>query len=66
MVSYVSDISHALREQSTASTEIAQSVEAIARSAESNSVAVREAARTAAELERLSQTLGEEVAGFRV
>jgi len=66
VVDFVSDISHALREQSSASTEIAQNVEAIAQMAESNSVAVRGAARTAAELERMSAALRDEVSRFRV
>jgi methyl-accepting chemotaxis protein len=63
---YVSDISHALREQSTASTQIARNVESIARMAESNSAAVQSAAQTASELERLSRALRDEVSGFRV
>ncbi|WP_230971632.1 methyl-accepting chemotaxis protein [Nitrogeniibacter aestuarii] len=66
VVDFVSDISHALREQSSASTDIARNVEAIAQMAESNSHAVRGAARTAAELERMSATLRDEVSRFRV
>jgi len=66
VVEFVADISHALREQSSASAEIAQNVDAIAHMAESNSMAVRRAARTAAELERMSATLRDEVSRFRV
>lgn len=66
VVDFVADISHALREQSSASTEIAQNVEAIAQMAESNSIAVRGAARTAAELERMSGVLRDEVSHFKV
>jgi len=66
VVHYVADISHALREQSAASTDIARNVEAIAQMAERNSDAVRSAASTAALLERMSSTLSDEVAHFRV
>jgi methyl-accepting chemotaxis protein len=66
VVHYVADISHALREQSAASTDIARNVEAIAQMAERNSAAVRDAAGTAAQLERMSNTLSDEVAHFRV
>ena len=66
VVDFVADISHALREQSTASTDIARNVESIAQMAESNSHAVRGAARTAADLERMSATLRDEVSRFRV
>ncbi|QID17856.1 methyl-accepting chemotaxis protein [Nitrogeniibacter mangrovi] len=66
VVEFVADISHSLREQSSASTEIAQNVEAIAQMAESNSAAVRGTANTAAELERMANTLRDEVSRFRV
>ncbi len=62
----VSDISNSLREQSTASNEIARSVERIAQMSESNSAAVQSTARTARELERLATELQSEVQRFRV
>ncbi|MCB1937608.1 MAG: methyl-accepting chemotaxis protein [Rhodocyclaceae bacterium] len=66
VVESVSDISHALREQSAASTDIARNVEAIAQMSERNSVAVKETANTAVQLERLAASLRDEVSRFKV
>ncbi len=61
----VSEISVALREQATASTEIAQNVERIAQMAEENNAAAYGNAETAGELRQLAETLSREVARFR-
>jgi len=66
VVSAVTDISMALREQGAASTDIARNVERIAAMAEQNSGAVRETADTARHLEGLAQQLRAEVAHFRI
>lgn len=66
VVSAVTDISAALREQGAASTEIARNVERIAQMAEQNSAAVRDTANTAGQLERLARSLRDEVAHFRI
>ncbi|MBN9696901.1 MAG: methyl-accepting chemotaxis protein [Zoogloea sp.] len=66
VVSAVTDISTALREQGAASTDIARNVERIAAMAEQNSGAVRETADTARHLEGLAQQLRSEVAHFRI
>ncbi|MEN3110612.1 methyl-accepting chemotaxis protein [Uliginosibacterium paludis] len=60
----VNEISSALREQAVASTEIARSVEAIARMAESNHAQVSQTASTAADLVTLSRELGTEISRF--
>ena len=61
----VAEISHALREQSSASTEIAQQVEMIARMAEENGLAVASNHQTAASLGTLADTLQGNVSRFR-
>lgn len=61
----VAEISHALREQSSASTEIAQQVEMIARMAEENGLAVASNHQTAASLGTLADTLLGNVGRFR-
>ncbi len=61
----VSEISSALREQASASTLIATSVEQIAQGAEENNSAARSNAGTADQLRRLAETLSSEVARFR-
>ncbi|HEX5801885.1 MAG TPA: methyl-accepting chemotaxis protein [Azospira sp.] len=66
VVETVGDISSALREQSTASTEIARNVERIAQMAEENNAAVAQSAQTAHELERLAEGLQAEIRRFRV
>ena len=62
----VSDISDALRQQSSASNDIAAKIERIAQMAESNSSEVRRTANAAEDLERLSRTLQAEVDRFVV
>lgn len=62
----VSDISSALREQSIANNEIAQSVEKIAQMAEENNSAVEETARTARNLQSIATELNELVSQFKV
>jgi len=66
VVAKVADISAALREQSTASTEIAQNVDRVARMAEENHAAVAGNAATAAQLESLSESLESTVRRFRL
>jgi methyl-accepting chemotaxis protein len=66
VVETVGEISSALREQSSASTEIARNVEHIAQMAEENNAAVSDSAATAHELERLSEGLQAEIRRFRV
>ncbi len=66
VVQAVTDISSALREQKSASSEIARNVENIARMTEENSAAVSEVASAANLLEHLSMDLQQAVAGFRV
>ena len=61
----VSEISIALREQATASTEIAQNVERIAQMAEENNAAASSNATTADSLRQLAQTLNGEVVHYR-
>ena len=62
----VAAISDALRQQSSASNEIAAKVETIAQMAESNTAAVRRTADTAQNLQRLSATLQAEVDRYSV
>ena len=61
----VAEISHALREQSTASAEIAQQVTTIARMAEENGVAVGSNHHTASRLSDLAGTLLDNVSRFK-
>ena len=65
VVDAVAEISTALREQSAASTEIAQNVERIAQMAEENDSAARSNADTAGNLRQLAESLSSEVARFR-
>lgn len=62
----VDDIANSVREQRTASTEIAQHVEKIARMAEDNSHAVQETSAAAHRLEQLAAHLQSTVGRFRV
>ena len=64
VVEAVVEISNALREQASASTEIAQNVERIAQMAEQNNAAAVGNASTATELRRLAETLSGNVARF--
>ena len=66
VVEQVADISHALREQSSTSSEIARSVEDVARMAEANCVAANDNAATAERLQSLSGVLEQEVRRFRL
>ena len=61
----VDEISIALREQSAASTVIAQSVEGIAQMAEENNVSALGNTETAGRLRQLAETLSTEVSRFR-
>ncbi len=65
VVDAVSEITVALREQSAASTEIAQNVERIAQMAEENNAAAAGNADTAGTLRNLAQTLSAAIARFR-
>ena len=65
VVNAVSEISVALREQSTASIEIAQNVERIAQEAEENNAVASSNAVTAGNLRQLAENLSSEVAHFR-
>ena len=64
VISAVSDISSALREQSAASNQVAQNVERIARMTEENSVAANEIAGEAQQLEDLAGALENAVSRF--
>ncbi|BAN36131.1 chemotaxis sensory transducer [Sulfuricella denitrificans skB26] len=65
VISAVSDISSALREQSAASNQVAQNVEKIARMTEENSVAANEIAGEAQHLESLAGALESAVSRFK-
>lgn len=65
-VDMVGDISDAIREQSVASTSIAQQVEKIAQMSEENSAAAKSTAATAAELADLSGKMQSIIAQYRV
>ncbi|MDP2829303.1 MAG: methyl-accepting chemotaxis protein [Sulfuricellaceae bacterium] len=66
VVSAIGEISLALREQSTASGDIARNVEQIAQMAEQNSMQVADSANSARELGRLASALEAEIRRFRV
>ncbi|MBI2275880.1 MAG: methyl-accepting chemotaxis protein [Dechloromonas sp.] len=66
VVGAVSEITVALREQASASTEIARNVERIAQMAEQNNSAASGNAATADSLSKLAETLNGEVARFRI
>jgi methyl-accepting chemotaxis protein len=65
VITAVSDISTALREQSAASTQVSQKVEIIARMTEENSVAANEIAGEAQQLKGLASALGNAVSRFK-
>jgi methyl-accepting chemotaxis protein len=65
VISAVSDISSALREQSAASNQVAQNVEKIARMTEENSAAANEIAGEAQHLESLAGALESAVSRFK-
>ena len=66
VITAVSDISSALREQSAASNQVAQKVEIIAHMTEENSVAANEIAGEAQQLESLAGALENAVSRFKV
>ncbi|MDP5238948.1 methyl-accepting chemotaxis protein [Uliginosibacterium sp. 31-16] len=66
VVRSVSEISAALREQASASTGIARSVENIAQMAETNNAVVAQTSHTARHLASLAQQLGQDVKRFRI
>ncbi len=61
----IRDVAMATREQSAASTAIAQQVETIAQMVEETSAAMQQTAGSAQSLERLAQDLGQSAARFR-
>jgi methyl-accepting chemotaxis protein len=65
VVDAVAEITIALREQASASTEIAQNVERIAQMAEENNASATGNASTAGNLRQLAESLSNEVARFR-
>jgi methyl-accepting chemotaxis protein len=66
VVGVVNDISNSLREQSTASDEIARNVENIARMVEANNASAEGAAAASRQLERLAEELATSVRSFRL
>ena len=66
VINSVSDISIALGEQSSASTEIARNVEQIANMSETNSIAVRQSATAAQSLSSRAASLQEVVCQFKL
>ncbi len=66
VVAAVAEISTALKEQSSASTDIAQNVERIASMGEENSGAVRESNSAARQLAQLAEELKQSVLRFRL
>jgi methyl-accepting chemotaxis protein len=65
VVDAVGEITIALREQASASTEIAQNVERIAQMAEENNASATGNASTAGNLRQLAESLSNEVARFK-
>jgi methyl-accepting chemotaxis protein len=65
-VGMVSEITDAIREQSTTSTSIAQQVERIAQMSEESSAAAGESADAARELDRLADSMQKIVASYRL
>ena len=66
VVSVVSDISNALKEQSKASAEIARNIENIAQMVEENNSSSEQAATAAHQLKKLAEELSASVRSFRV
>ena len=66
VIDVVEDISTALREQSSASVQIAQNVEKIARMTEENSAAINVVSQSANLLEKLAVALKTSVGHFKV
>jgi methyl-accepting chemotaxis protein len=65
-VQMVGDITLAMREQSSASTSIAQQVERIAQMTEENSAASQAAADTANQLDNLANSMQRIIAQFKI
>lgn len=66
VMSSISEISTALREQRLAGAEIARNVECIAQMAESGRSSASEVSAAAKQLERLAQELQQEVVRFNI
>jgi methyl-accepting chemotaxis protein len=66
VVGVVNDITNSLREQNTASTEIARNVEKIATMVEANNASAELAATAAHQLEQLAQGLSTSIGSFRL
>jgi len=66
VMTVVTNISDAIREQSTVSTDIAKNIEQIARMAEESSIAVENSAAAAKRLQELSSSLQESVSRFKL
>lgn len=62
----IGDVDIALREQSTASTEVARKVEEIATHAEETNAAANETSRASDTLDRVAGEMQQAVSGFRV
>lgn len=62
----VGDISEAIREQSAASTTLAQEVEKIAQMSEENSAAAHSTSANADELAKLANAMQQVVAQYRI
>ena len=62
----VNSISEAIREQVTASSEIAKSVEQVAQMSEANAVAMRDTTQAAHHLKQLSSSLNDSVSRFKL
>ncbi len=62
----IGDVASATREQSAASTSIAQRVEEIAQMVEETTVTIRGTADSAAQLEKIAHDLSEQIGRFRV
>ncbi|MFT3735244.1 MAG: methyl-accepting chemotaxis protein [Rhodocyclaceae bacterium] len=65
-IEMVSEITDAIREQSSTSNSIAQQVERIAQMAEESSAAAGESASSARELDKLAESMQRIVAGYRL
>ena len=66
VVGVANDITNSLREQNTASTEIARNVEKIATMVEANNASAELAATAAHQLEQLAQGLSTSIGSFRL
>ena len=66
VVGVVNDITNSLREQNTASNEIARNIERIATMVEANNASAEQAAAAAHQLEQLADGLAASVASFRL